>query len=193
MKKVGLLGGALAVITIALGTLVMATSAGAQEGVDGRRGMAERVAEKLGIEVDALKDAVKQARLDRVDEALANGRITEEQAANARTRIEEGRRAHPRIALRIRHAIVESSAAAIGIEPQALRDELRAGKSIADVATDNGVSIDDVKARILADAQSKLAIAVENGRIAQERADAALAKLEERLDQIVTHTRPAQP
>jgi hypothetical protein len=51
------------------------------------------------------------------------------------------------------------------------------------------MSVDDVKAQMLTDAEAKLAALVADGRITQERADAALAKLGERIDEIVERSR----
>lgn len=188
--KTWIVGGVAAVALLGSGAFVMVTGAGAQEGGNG---LLDRVAAKLGVEPDALRGAVKDARLERVDQALADGRITEEQAAKARERIEQGKRARPaahqRILRRVRQAIVESSATALGMTPEELRAELKAGSSLADVAESRDVSIDDVKAQIVRDAETKLDQLVADGRLDQERADAALAKLTERLDTIVTRTR----
>ncbi|MEX2225213.1 MAG: hypothetical protein WEB52_02040 [Dehalococcoidia bacterium] len=187
---------AVAAALVAAGGLVFASGAGAQDGdaAGGRTGIMARVAEKLGIGEEQLRSAFKDPQLDAVSEALANGRINEEQAANARERIEQGKpplgvvRAHA--VLQARRAIIESAAGALGITADELRAELRAGASIADVATERGVSIDDVKARIIADAEARLAALVADGRIDQAGADAALATLSERLDEIVTRARP---
>lgn len=51
---------------------------------------AAKVAANLGVSVDTLKNAVINAGLQMVDEALANGTITEEQAERMRERIQEG-------------------------------------------------------------------------------------------------------
>jgi len=176
--------------------LVMAQGAGAQEGGadPGRLGILERVAAKLGIEVETLRDAFKDARLDQIDEALAEGRINEEHAEKARERIEQGKPplgvARARALHHARHAIVESAASAMGMTPDELRAELKSGASISSVAAERGVSIEDVKAQIISDAETKLADLVAEGRIDQARADDALARLTERIDQIVERSRP---
>jgi hypothetical protein len=163
----------------------------------------ERVAEKLGITRDQLEDAIQAAALDAVDEAEANGRLTAEQADNARERIESGqgprgffdrrqdRREHRRDL--VRKGIVESAAEALGMTFDELKAELQTGDSIADVAGEQGVSLDTVKAEITADAEAKLRVAVANGRITQERADAALARLSENLDEILNRSKEPAP
>jgi uncharacterized protein (DUF2267 family) len=168
-----------------------ATDAGTSDG--GK--FLSRVATNLGISEDQLRQAIKDAASEAVDEALASGRITQEQADRAKERIANGqgiglrkriadlmhRRAG--LAQRVRHGVVESAAHAIGITPDALRGEIKSGSSIADVASENGVAVDAVKAQISADAQAKLSEAVDNGRITQGHADQALQKLSDRLDE----------
>jgi len=188
-----LVGGLAAALIVGWGALVLAPGAGAQEEETRPPRILERVARKLGIDVETLEAAFKEARLDAVDEALAAGRINDEQAANARERIEQGkpplRLARARAMHHARHAILTSAATALGITPDELRTELQAGASIASVAAERGVSIDAVKAQIVADAETKLAEFVAQGRIDQARADAALARLTDRLDQIVNRSR----
>ena len=163
-----------------------------------------RVAGKLGVEPAALEQAMKDVQLELVDEALANGRITDEQATKARERIESGqgpafgqfkdglpgRGKHER-AMKVRGALLESAAAAIGISKDELKEQIKGGASIAEAAAASGVSVDDVKASIISDAQAKLAEAVANGRIDQARADQSLAQLNERLDDLVNRKRSA--
>jgi uncharacterized protein YidB (DUF937 family) len=191
-----LLGGIAAAVLVGASAFAMAVGASAQDG-GGRTPLMERVAAKLGIDVDTLRSAFKDAGLEMVDEALANGRITDQQAQRARERIEAGKPLHltprERGHLLARRAILQSSADALGITPEALRDELLSGKSIADVAEERGISVDDVTAQITSDLQAKLDQAVANGRITQQRADEAMAKLAENLDEIVHRVPGDQP
>jgi hypothetical protein len=188
MKRTWLFGGIAAIALAGAAVLVMAAGASAQEGDagSGRTPLLQRVADKLGIDVATLRGAVKDSALEMVDEALADGRITEQQAERARERIEAGKPLHltprERAQLWARHAIVESAAGALGITPDELRGELRSGKSIADVADERGVSLDDVKTPITSDMQAKLDQAVANNRITQQQADDAMTKLNDRLD-----------
>lgn len=160
----------------------------------------QRVAERLGITLEQLQSAIQSTALDAVDEAEAEGRITPEQADKARERIESGQnlrgffeRRHERREHRrdlVHKGIVESAAEAMGMTFEALKTELQAGDSIADVAAERGVSIDVVKDAITADAEARLDDAVANGRITQERAAELLSKLTEHLDDIVNRSKP---
>lgn len=186
----------------------------AVEEQDSRDEFLARVAGKLGVDASALEQAMQDVQLELVDEALAAGRINEEQAAKARERIESGKGpgfgrlkekhghgnagggppghafGHER-GMKVRGALLESAAAAIGISKDELKAEMKDGASIADVAAANGVSVDDVKARITADTQAKLAEAVGAGKLDQVRADEALARLSERLDDLLNKKRDA--
>ena len=55
-------------------------------------------------------------------------------------------------------------------------------KSIADVASEQNVSLDTVKSQISSDAKARLDKAVANGKIAQTREDQMLQRLADNLD-----------
>jgi hypothetical protein len=156
----------------------------------------ERVAANLGVEPAQLEQAIRDARLAMIDEALASGAITDEQAERARQRVNDGKPPRPRERhhqharrAAVREGIVEHSAAAIGVTPEELRASLRAGSSIADVAASHDVPLGDVKSAILDAAGAKLDRAVANGRIDRARADEMLAALASRLDELLQRKR----
>jgi hypothetical protein len=175
--------------------LIAVADAGAQQGSDGPvRNFIGRVAEKLGVSEDELSNAVKEVELEMIDEALAEGRITEEQAAEMRQRVESGElrfpgggpRHHPGRCL-VAHQLVEETARILGIEEAAVIDALQDGQSLAQIAEANGMGAEEYKAALTEAAKAKFAQAVENGRITQERADQMLAKFTENLDRIINH------
>ena len=67
--------------------------------------------------------------------------------------------------------------AAIGIEVDALREALRNGQTIAEVAEANGVEVQAVVDALVADAIARIDEAVANGRLTQEEADEKKAEL----------------
>lgn len=75
----------------------------------------------------------------------------------------------------------------LGMEPDALLTELQAGKTVAELAEANGISLDAIVDAVVTAHSERLATAVENGRITQEEADARLETLRtdltERLSQ----------
>lgn len=84
----------------------------------------------------------------------------------------------------------QAVADAIGIDVETLRDELRAGSSVADVAEANGVAVDDVIDALVIEAGERLDRAVENGRLTRDEADERLAEIRERITEGIDDTRP---
>lgn len=75
----------------------------------------------------------------------------------------------------------EVVAGLLGIDVETLRSELRAGKTVAAIATEQGVDVATVIAALVDEAESHLDLSVENGRLTQEEADARLANITERI------------
>jgi hypothetical protein len=86
------------------------------------------------------------------------------------------------------HPDLAVAAGAIGISEADLQSALQSGKSIADVATANGVAPQTVIDALVADAQTKLAARVASGEITQAQADAMSADLAAHITDIVNHT-----
>lgn len=84
---------------------------------------------------------------------------------------------------------LEDIAAAIGIEEDALRAELDAGQSIADVAEANGVDSAVIVDLLVDQAEERIAQKVEDGRITEEEAAEKLADVEERAEDRVERVR----
>ena len=84
--------------------------------------------------------------------------------------------AHPTLR-HLRHHEFKVAAATIGVKPAELRSDIKAGQSVADVATAKGVSVDSVVNAVVSDASAKIDQAATNGKLTQAQADAAKAKL----------------
>lgn len=158
------------------------------------------VAKRLGVTTTALEEALKGARIDQVDEALNNGKITQEQADAAKERIESGEgrgfgfRPGPGHHGFGHHGFghrgmgLDAAAAYLGLTADELRTELRSGKSLATIAGEQGKSVDGLKAALLEDATTKLDEAVAAGRITEDQKAAMLERLTERIDAMVERT-----
>jgi hypothetical protein len=155
----------------------------------------ESVASHLGISVDKLKAAVKAAAEDRVDAALAAGRITKAQADALEQRIESGNGPFGLGGLGLGRSHVGpapapggelgAAAKAIGVDTKTLLDALRSGKSIADVAKAHGVSVDKVEQAMLDAAQTRLDAAVKAGHLTSDQESTILARLKSGIDGLV--------
>jgi hypothetical protein len=79
------------------------------------------------------------------------------------------------------HESFDSVASALGITTDELRDELRNGQSIADIAKAKNVDLDAVVDTLVKDATAKLDQAVQDEMLTQEEADELKAALKKRI------------
>lgn len=154
------------------GGLLVAPGLASAAGTDGGTGASSRVA--------AIKDALKGL--------VADETITQAQADKVATALEERRkerraeRGGPGGPGLRRQLLGAEAAAVIGITPQELRTQLRAGKSLAQIAEANRVTRSALIDGLLAAAEKRLSTAVQNGRITQAEADSKRAALRSHLE-----------
>src|SRR4051795_4229556 len=116
-----------------------------------RQAVINDAAKRLGIEPAKLSDALTKALEDRVDVAVADGRITKAEGEALKARIESGDaplffgggRDHGGHGFgRHRGPGLGAAANYLGITEAQLRTELRNGKSLADVAKAHGKTVE---------------------------------------------------
>jgi hypothetical protein len=88
----------------------------------------------------------------------------------------------------LRRAGVDISAKTIGITPQALRSDLKAGNSVAGVATAHGVSSQTVVNALVTAADARVAKAVSAGKLSSTQANAVDAKIPAAATKLVNRT-----
>jgi hypothetical protein len=158
-------------------------------------------AKRLDVTPAELKAALQGAYDARLDAAVAAGKITKEQADAMKTRSKEsglplfGGRGHGGFGgMGGGHHVgrgghhgrgLATAASYLGLTEAELRAELASGKSLADVAKAKGKSVDGLKANLKADLETKLDAAVKAGRITRVQADEMLARMAERLDDMI--------
>jgi len=126
-------------------------------------------AKQLGISSSKLSDVLKTALSDRVDAAVAAGRITKAEGDALKQRIASDD--FPLLGGLHRgfgHGLfgrLEAAAGYIGITETQLRTELEGGKTLAQVAKDHSKSVDGLVNALFADAKAKLDDAVSAGRL----------------------------
>ncbi|HMQ34686.1 MAG TPA: hypothetical protein PKD53_28375 [Chloroflexaceae bacterium] len=76
------------------------------------------------------------------------------------------------------HGLAQATATVTGLTLDQVRAELQAGKSLAEVAQDNGHTADEVVAGARAAYQARLDQAVAAGRLTRAQADAALQRFD---------------
>jgi hypothetical protein len=85
---------------------------------------------------------------------------------------------------------LDAAATVLGLTADELRTQLRAGATLADIAAAQGVEVSAVIDALVAEATTRLAQAVTDGKLTQAEADAKLADIEARITQFVNEGGP---
>ena len=152
----------------------------------------EAIAEALGISVEKYEETVTAARQTVLDEAVAAGDITQEQADRMQKRLDEtggfGRMGKMGRGLRGESVLLTVAAEKLGMTGDELTTALRDGKTIAGLAEDKGVDTQVITDAYVAQWKEKLDAQVADGTLTQEEANARLAKMTEALPDRLTST-----
>jgi hypothetical protein len=169
--------------------------------------IAADAAEQLGVTPAALTAAIKKAMVDQIEAQVTAGKLTKAQAAKIEARLAKddaplfalggkgGPGDHGRGQRGPGGGPISFDAAAtyIGVTAAELRTQLAAGKTLADVATANGKTVDGLKAALTAAAKKDLDAAVTAGRLTQAQEDKILAALPTRLDHEINEAHTGGP
>ncbi len=203
MKRVKIAG--IATLVAILGVVAVGALAYAQDdnGAGGPFDFAARfkeaLASALGVSVDEYDAAVEQAQGQVVDEAVAEGWLTQDQADLLKWRMEQA--PGPGVPgmghgpgkfgpgmLGTEDNLLSIAADELSIKLTDLLTELQGGKSIADVAGEKGVDTQVIVDAYLAQITENLDEAVTAGRITQKQADYQLQQVEQRVTDQLDNT-----
>ncbi len=183
---------ALALFALFIGGAALAQSNTSSTDTDLREAFLNRLAQNLGIGRDALDSAIQQSAEQTIDEAVTSGKLTQEQGAILKQRIQEGKgvfffggRWGGKLGLPGSRLSLDTVASTLGITTDELRSELASGKTLSQVITEHGKTVDDVVNALVAEAKTKLDQAVADGRLTQEQANQILSTLPDRLKQMI--------
>ncbi len=174
------------------------------------------LAKRLNVTRDKLDEALKGAASDQIDAAVAAGRLTQAQGDEAKKRITSGTgvplpgfrggpggpgfggRGGPGGPGGLRFGFgngMSLSAAAkfLGLTDDALRTQLQAGKSLADIAKAQSKSTDDLKAAMKTAITAELDKAVTDKKLTADQRTKILAGIDARLDQEISETHAGGP
>ncbi len=200
MRRTILMAGAAALAVAGAGAAIAASKVGTPQ--EQSKAVVDDAAKQLGITPAKLSDALKKALENRVDAAVAAGRLTKEQGDALKKRIEAqdypmlgglgfgpgfGHRGGPGMG---GFGHLDAAASYLGTTAAELRSELSGGKTLADVAKAKGKSVDGLVAALVADEKKELDAAVKAGRLTQAQADQILANAKQRLTDMANGTRP---
>ena len=77
----------------------------------------------------------------------------------------------------VRRAILESEADILGIKPETLVKDLKAGQKVSDLARDKGLTKEQFETRLVANLKPRLAVLVDHKVITQAQADKLLDRI----------------
>jgi hypothetical protein len=185
--------GAAALLAAAGGGAAIAASSQSGSTSDESKAIIDDAAKQLGISADKLSNALKTALNDRIDAAVAAGRLTKAEGDALKQRVQSsdfpffGGLHHG-----FGHfgARLDAAASYLGLTPAELRTQLEGGKSLAQVARDRGKSVDGLVDALVADAKQKLDRAVAAGRLTKAQETDFLTGLKARITALVNGTRP---
>ncbi len=163
-------------------------------------GSVVELAEAQGLSLEELVDALIAPMLERIQQAVDDGHITQEQADEQITQMEEhmlealesgslfgsgsgqgrggpgGRRGGPQ---------PEVLAEVLGLTVEELHEALSDGQSIAELAEAQGVALEDLVDALMASMLERIQQKVDDGRISQEQADEQITQMEEHMLQML--------
>jgi hypothetical protein len=193
-------GAAAALAVGGAGAGVAATKLAANSPSEESKAIVNDAAKSLGVEPSKLSAALKQAYEDRIDAAVADGRLTKQQGAELKQRIESGD--FPLVGppgFGFRHGPggphglrpgLDAAAGYLGLTEDQLRKQLESGKTLAGVAKAQGKSVDGLEDALVKDATAKLAAAVKAGRLTSEQEQRLLGDLKQHVDDLVNGKLP---
>ena len=172
-------------------------------------------AKRLNVTPEALRNALGAAENAQLDQAVKDGKLTQEQADAIKKRRADsgtvlgggpgiGGAVHPGfrgggfggpgLAFKLGPGgALDAAASALGLKLDDLLSKLRDGKSVADIAKDQGKSLDDVKKAITDGVTKELDQAVADKKLTSAQRDKILKELSEHLDDLVTRSAPKGP
>jgi hypothetical protein len=159
------------------------------------------VAKAQSKDVEGLKTAILTTAKADLDKAVADKKLTQSQAddlyAGLKSHIDDivnadvqrhrfGGPGGPGPVIRFGFGADTAAAAKyLGLDESALRDKLRAGQSLADVAKAQGKDVQGLEDAIVASQKARLDKAVSDKKLTQSQADDIVAGLKDHVDDLV--------
>lgn len=182
---------ALGVGTVAAAGPRLATAVGVGRDSQARcEAFQAQFAQNLGITMQKLQDTRKLTANQLIDQQLAAGKITADQAQKLHDRVNSSVACQKagqvkQAVVRVTKVELQAVAQKLQVTEKDLVKELRGGKSLAQVAQAHNVSRDDLKATMRTAFKGELDTAVKNGKLTQAQADKALAAFDARIDTVI--------
>ena len=189
--------GAAAMLAAAGGGVALAGSQTDSRSEDSKA-IIDDAAGELGISPSKLSDALKNALSDRVDAAVAAGRLTQDEANALKERIQSDDfpllgGLHQRGGHVGWLGSLAAAADYLGATEAQIRADLESGKSLAQIARDRSKSVDGLVGALVAAAKERLDAAVSAGRLTRAQVDEMVTELNDRIADLVNETGLGRP
>src|SRR4051794_32370204 len=201
-KRTLVVGGA-ALAIVGGGGAALAAGGDGLFGSSERQAFLDDAAGKLNVKSADLEKALQQAYDDRIDAAVKAGKLTQAQADELKARAKangglpflggpafHGGGFGPRGPGGPQGSARDAAAPDLGLTGAQLHAQLESGKTLAQVAKAQNKSVDGLKQAMTAATKKDLDAAVKAGRLTQAQADAMLADLSKRLDDLIQNGGP---
>jgi hypothetical protein len=193
--KIKIAAGAAAAVAVAGGGAAFAASQVWSPKAE-NQAVIDDAAKQLGVSSDQLSAALKSALKNRVDAAVAGGRLTKDQGDALKARIDSGGVPLVLGGFGARGGFgplhggpfargLDAAASYLGLTEAELRTQLASGKTLAQIAKDHGKSVDGLVQALVKDAEAKIDAAVASGRLTSAEADKAKSTLEQAVTDLV--------
>jgi polyhydroxyalkanoate synthesis regulator phasin len=198
LRRKVIAGAAAALAVGGAGAGVAATKLATNSPSEESKAIVNDAAKSLGVEPSKLSAALKKAFENRIDAAVAAGRLTKEQGDELKQRIESGDFplfgppafgpgfGGPHLFF---HGL-DAAAGYLGLTEAELHSRLESGKTLAEIAKAQGKSVDGLKAALVKEAKTHLDAAVKAGRLSSAEEQRVLADLQQRIDDLVNGKLP---
>ncbi len=153
-----------------------------------------QVATEHGVDPNTVVTAIITAVTQQIDQKAAAGTVDPSRAEQAKQKLPDfANRFVNETKLRRRYRIlkdaVKAAATEIGVSADQLKDALKNGKSIAQVAKEHDKSVDDIVDAIVKESTSDIDQAVKDGKLDSSKADEIKQKLRDRVKKLVNRER----
>lgn len=169
-----------------------------------RQQFIQNFASQLGVNADKLNSSFTAAVNATVDQAVKDGKLTQDQADKIKARAANGLNINPvgqgrgkggpkgqgqsqRGEGALLKSAMDAASKSLNMTTADLQTELKAGKSIADVAAEKKVDVATVKQAMLSAAKTELDTQVKDGKLTQDQATKLNDAFTKRIDNLINH------
>lgn len=169
-----------------------------------------QIAADQGMDTKALKQELESTLNERLDKAVAEGKLTADKEVQIKAQGvdkfdakinqpwtgQKGKRGfnddmgQHSFNKGMNNQTLQS---VLGLDVDQLKEQLKGGKSLEQIAADKGISKDDLTAKFQAAMEANIDQAIKDQKMTADQATQMKAKLPERIDRMITQTHIHQP